>query len=82
MISGKINSFHGWLPCGRDYTGKAFGERNKSHNPTVYSFENIESGSLYAITQNEFRKTFPHISHSEISAICRGKEKHLMALGA
>ena len=75
MISGKINSFHGWLPCGREYTGKASGERNKNHNPTIYRFENIETGNVYEKTQNNFIKTFPHISHSEISAICRGKRK-------
>jgi|AntDeeMinimDraft_6_1070357.scaffolds.fasta_scaffold10798_2 hypothetical protein len=75
MISGKINSFHGWLPTGRTYRGKASGERNKNHNPTIYSFQSIETGIVYTTTQNDFRKRFPRISHSEVSAICRGKRK-------
>ena len=50
------------------------GENNPRYNPTIYNFENTETGQKVSMTQNEFVKTF-NTNQGAISLICSGRRK-------
>lgn len=75
LVKGKVSTFKGWrLSTTTEIAGRRKGSDSHAFNASKYTFRQCSSEEEFTGTQQDFR-AYSGISHSEVSAICKGKRR-------